>query len=181
MSGRRSAPSLPIQINFLAERESTRYNSFYGLWRSFMDLDHSCWSCHRCDRETADAGKRSRRLHHHDSARHRRRVRWDVDRSRLCGRELRRRLDHVGHRRHGSVAAVSIPFQTRRVAGSGGLLVPPVLMLEHRPFHCRLRRTSAACSTTNARVCSARRTRHCHSSWPRRKERSLSSHSPRCT
>ena len=34
----------------------------------------------------------------------------------LRGGELRRRLDHVGHRRHDPVAAVSIPFQTRRVA-----------------------------------------------------------------
>ena len=34
----------------------------------------------------------------------------------LCGRELYRWLDHVGRRRHGPVAAVSIPFQTRRLA-----------------------------------------------------------------
>ena len=33
----------------------------------------------------------------------------------------------------------------------------------------------------NSRVCSARRTRHCHFSWPRRKDRSLSSRLPRCT
>jgi len=110
--------------NFLARRESTQYNSAYGLWRSFNHLDYSCWSCHRCDRETADAGKRSRRLHYHHSARHRRRIRRDVDRSRLCGRKLHRRVDHVRHRRHDPVVAVSIYFQTRRVGRDIALRCP---------------------------------------------------------
>ena len=75
----------------------------------------------RCHREIVDAGKRSRWLHHHDSARHRRRVRWHLDRPPFCGRKLCRRLDHVGRRRDDPVAAVSIAFQARRVAVSSAV------------------------------------------------------------
>jgi hypothetical protein len=51
-----------------------------------------------------------------------------LDWSHLCGRKLRRRLDHVGRRRNDPAAAVSIAFQAWRVSrvrmrlGSAGIL-----------------------------------------------------------
>jgi len=59
-----------IQINFLAEHESIRYNAVhYGY-----SIDHSCRSYRWRNREAIDAGERSWWFYRHDSARHRWRV-----------------------------------------------------------------------------------------------------------
>ena len=70
----------------------------------------------RRHRKIVDAGKRSRWLHYHDPARHRWRVRWDLDRSHFRRRKLRRRLDHVSRWRDDPVVAVSIAFQARQLS-----------------------------------------------------------------
>src|SRR5947208_2547084 len=113
--------SKPISLPSAIQLDTTHFH--YGLQRSFNHLDHSCWSRYRCDRKAADAGERSRWMHNHDSAGYRRRTGRDLDWSHLCGRELCRRLDHVGRRRHDPVAALSIPFQTRRVATANDVAV----------------------------------------------------------
>ena len=102
--------------NFLAGCESTRYNSVYGLWRSFNHLDYPRWTGYRRDREVVDAGERSGWLYHYDSSRHRGRARRHLDWSPFYGRKLCRWLDHVGCRSNDPVVAISIAFQARRVA-----------------------------------------------------------------
>src|SRR5437867_10302889 len=138
--GDRSAPPLPLwsvaTSQFLLSRSCGSDRTIhYGLRRSFNYLDYSRWSCHWRDRKAVDAGERSRRLHHYDSARHRRRACRHVARSPFYGRELRRRLDHVGRRRHGSVIAVSIALQARRISKQA--VASSTDFTDFRRLHCK--------------------------------------------
>ncbi len=145
----------------------------YGLQCSFNHLDFGYRSCRRCYRKAVDAGEGSRRLHRNDSAWYCWRVRGDLDRSYFCGRELRRRLDHVDCRRNDPIAPVSIVFQARRIAHACGRAC-----VKHRTNEQAFD-TNASTAVSNATfgrggVAMFAPSRECEmviASWPRRQER----------
>ena len=118
-AGNRSPPNCEVdQLRFPSQ------NRFpYGLQRTFNHLGSGNWPCHWRHRETVDARKRSRRLHHYHAARNRRSLCRHLDRSHLRGRELHRWLDHVDHRRNDIAFALSIDSQAKDV--SDGVLDAP--------------------------------------------------------
>ena len=113
-AGDRSRPNCEVdQLRFPNQNRSP-----YGLQLSLYSLDIGYRSCCRRHRETVDAGKRSRRLHHYDSAGHRRRVRCQLSRpgTRLVSARTTSRLHRIGRRRDDPVALVSIPLSPRRLS-----------------------------------------------------------------
>src|SRR5260370_37326774 len=104
-------------MNFLAEQESTRYNSDHYDLRLYY-FDHSCRPYRWRNREAIDAGVRSWGFYYHDSARHRWRVHCHLPRPspRLVQGRTTSGLDHVGRLRHDPVTALPIAFQAQTVA-----------------------------------------------------------------